>query len=73
MPTLDSDRVDVKVENGCVMLEGTVEAKTEAQILEDLVAGVDGVISVESSVGYLVDDTHRSDEARPLGVPRPNW
>lgn len=70
---LEPDTVSVEVDEGRVRLEGTVPARTEANLLAGLVPGVDGVISVESSVRYLVDDTARAEEARPYGVPRPNW
>src|SRR5690606_1649568 len=70
---LEPDSVSVEVEEGNVQLEGTVPARTEANLLADLVPGVDGVISVHSRVHYLVDDTVRTEEARPYGVPRPNW
>lgn len=70
---LEPDTVSVEVEEGRVRLEGTVPARTEAELLSDLVPGVDGVISVDSRVRYLVDDTARTEESRPYGVPRPNW
>jgi len=70
---LGPGHVDITVDQGRVTLEGTVPAKTEARLLEDLVGGVDGVLSVESGLRYLVDDTRRIDEPRPAGVPRPNW
>jgi CBS domain-containing protein len=70
---LESDAVSVSVDEGRVELEGLVPAKTEAQLLADLVPSVDGVISVDSRVRYQVDDTVRTDESRPYGVPRPNW
>lgn len=70
---IEPDRLTVEVEDGHVRLEGSVQARTEAALLEELIAGVDGVWSVESNVRFLVDDTQRHDETRPFGVPRPNW
>lgn len=70
---IEPDRLSVEVEDGHVRLEGSVQARTEAALLEELIAGVDGVWSVESNVRFLVDDTQRHDETRPFGVPRPNW
>lgn len=68
-----SPRRAVQVEDGHVRLEGSVQAKTEAASLEEPIAGVDGVWSVQSDVRFLVDDTQRHDETRPFRVPRPNW
>lgn len=70
---IDPKSVEVEVDNGHVALAGTVEAKTEAAMLEELASRVDGVIAVDSNVQYRVDDTRGADGARPLGAPRPNW
>lgn len=70
---LNPEDVAVTVDDGRVNLAGTVPTRTEARLLEDLVAGVDGVMEVTCTVGYLMDDTRRSEETRPFGVPRPNW
>ncbi len=70
---LDPKNVSVTVDDGRVELTGTVPTLREARLLEDLTAGVDGVMEVESAVGYMVDDTRPSEETRPYGVPRPNW
>ncbi|MFP3914532.1 MAG: CBS domain-containing protein [Actinomycetota bacterium] len=70
---IEPHRVSVEVEDGKVLLTGSVQARTEAALLEELVATVDGVWSVDADLRYLVDDTKRQDEPRPFGVPRPNW
>lgn len=70
---LDESELSVVVKDGHVDLAGSVPTKTEARLLEELSAGVDGVMSVDSGLHYLVDDTKRADESRPYGVPRPNW
>lgn len=70
---MEPERLAVEVEDGNVRIEGSVQARTEASLLEDLVSEVDGVWSVEAQIHYLVDDTRRSEETRPYGAPRPNW
>lgn len=65
--------VAVRVEDGRVEMSGTLPARTDAELLTDLARNVDGVITVVGRLGYLVDDTTRAAEARPYGVPRPNW
>lgn len=70
---IDGGRVEISVAEGHVGLAGTVPTKTDARLLEELSTDVAGVISVESSLNYLVDDTQRAHETQPYGMPRPNW
>lgn len=57
----DSDDLEVAVENGMVCLSGTVATRTEALLLRELSAVVDGVIGLDSKLRFLVDDTLRSN------------
>lgn len=70
---IDPQSVDVTVDQGHVALGGTVDAKTEAALLEELASRVDGVIAVDCNVHFRVDDTRGAEGARSLGAPRPNW
>jgi CBS domain-containing protein len=70
---IDGGRIEVTVTEGHVKLGGIVPTKTDARLLEELSEDVAGVMSVESSLNYLVDDTQRAHETQPYGVPRPNW
>ncbi|MGA7269763.1 MAG: CBS domain-containing protein [Acidimicrobiia bacterium] len=70
---IDGGRVEISVSEGHVELAGVVPTRTDARLLEELSGDVAGVMSVESSLNYLVDDTQRAHETQPYGVPRPNW
>jgi CBS domain-containing protein len=54
---LPSKEFDIQVEGGNVRLTGLVDARTDALLLERLVGRVPGVVSVEASVTWNVDDT----------------
>ena len=70
---IDPDRVTVTVEEGRVRLEGTLQAKTEVQLLEGRAGRVDGVLAVDANLRYLVDDTKPAEDTWVAGAPRPNW
>src|SRR5690606_5815905 len=70
---IEPDRVTVTVEDGRVRLEGTLQAKTESQLLEELASRVDGVLGVDANLRYLVDDTKPAEDTWVAGAPRPNW
>jgi len=50
--------VAVHVERGMVALCGQVDTRNEAAVIEGLVLRVPGVISVETSIAWKVDDRH---------------
>ncbi len=49
--------VGVAVVDGVVTLDGAVETRSDARLLEELAVRIEGVISVESNVQYERDDT----------------
>jgi CBS domain-containing protein len=61
---LTSDRVAVTVHNGVVRLDGRVEQHSLVDEVQRLVAGVDGVIGVESQLAWEIDDTAPDVEGR---------
>ena len=66
---LDRGRVTVEVEHGVVMLAGTLQTRSDVELLGRLVGRVPGVSSIESSVRWEIDDTTRSGRRaleRPL-------
>jgi CBS domain-containing protein len=69
---IDRDRVDVEVEDGCVLLGGTVGVRSDAVLLERFVRRVPGVVSVSSLVVWDVDDTEAPNRevASAAGGPR---
>lgn len=54
---LDANQVTVLVHNGVVRLQGRVERRSLVGELERLAAAVDGVVAVESDLGWYLDDT----------------
>jgi len=53
---LDPSLVEVSVSDGVVTLEGELENRTEAHLLEELSRRIAGVVRVESRLRYKVDD-----------------
>jgi CBS domain-containing protein len=53
---LDPEVVTIGVSDGVVTLEGELENRTEAHLLEELSRRIAGVVRVESRLGYKVDD-----------------
>lgn len=54
---LSPGSVGVAVVDGVVTLDGAVETRSDARLLEELAVRIEGVISVESNVQYERDDT----------------
>ena len=57
---VDPDELDVSVENGVVAFVGEIGTRTEARLLEELARRLDGVIRVDSSLTWRIDDTKAS-------------
>ena len=55
---LDPETIEVKVDDGVVRMHGTVDRRSDVEILSRLTLGVEGVIGVESSVTFRFDDRH---------------
>jgi CBS-domain-containing membrane protein len=53
---VDPAGVRVEVHGGVVRLEGTVDRRSDAEVLAHLVRGLDGVVEVDSAVDYGWDD-----------------
>lgn len=66
---LDPSAIDVQVSEGVVHLKGTVELRSEKEILEKFVRRVDGVVGVEEDVDYTTDD-RKVKTPPPRPVPR---
>jgi CBS domain-containing protein len=54
---LDPDKLSVDVVDGVVQIDGSVESRTDARLLQELAVRVEGVISVNSDVSWTNDDT----------------
>jgi CBS domain-containing protein len=66
---IDAGKLDVEVTHGSVQLDGRLHTRSDAELLERLVARVPGVVGVESRVGWQLDDTTRKGR-RALEQPR---
>lgn len=65
---IDPRRVAVSVAEGVVTLDGTVDRRSTARILANLVARVDGVVHVDDRLRWELDDTQLEpapDRAEP--------
>jgi CBS domain-containing protein len=61
---IDEGRVDVEVTQGAVTLRGSIDRRTDAELLPRIVGRVPGVVSVQSSVAWRIDDgTRRGRDA----------
>jgi CBS-domain-containing membrane protein len=63
---LDPSDVDISVSDGVVTLEGEMENRTEAHLLEELTRRVEGVVRVNSKLTFIVDD-QKAERQYPLG------
>jgi CBS domain-containing protein len=59
------EQLDVKVENGAVMLAGQVETKDDAELLPEFVRRVPGVIEVQSSLTWEYEKPRHVRESTP--------
>lgn len=59
---LDGESLGVEVNDGVVKLSGFVPTRTEARLLEELATRIDGVIRVDSSLSFEIDDTIPPDD-----------
>jgi CBS domain-containing protein len=60
---IEHGRVEATVVRGALTLFGSLDRRTEVELLERLVRRVPGVIAVASSVAWRVDDTTRRGRA----------
>lgn len=67
-------QVKVRVDEGVVRLQGQVDQRSEVSLLTRLVAGVDGVVDVDSKVGYRWDDSRNEPgNWAEAGLLLPPW
>lgn len=62
------ESVTVAVDGGKVTLAGFVEMRTDAELVPTLVAGLPGVVEVESSVRWRTDNSKRRSTFPALGT-----
>lgn len=51
-------RFEIEVREGRVRIDGTVDRRSTARIIERLIGLLDGVSEVASSIGWEFDDSH---------------
>jgi len=62
-----TENVTVAVDGGKVTLGGSVQRRTDAELVPDLVARVPGVVDVDSSIGWR-EDNRRRRSGSPLAL-----
>ncbi len=62
---LDDSGLDIRVERGVVHIKGTVDRRSDRDVLLRLIHTVDGVVGVEGDLAYLQDDRR----IRPSAIP----
>jgi CBS domain-containing protein len=65
------EAVVVIVKRGTVHLAGTLETRSDAQLLERLTARVTGVVAVESKLSWTTDDTTRKARRQLRSTQQP--
>jgi CBS domain-containing protein len=70
---IDPDRVTVGSSDGNVVLEGSLEYRSDAHLLVELSRRVDGVASVSDRLSWESDNRKGGMGAPPPARPRPNW
>ena len=56
---VDAEKLEVAVAGGSVSLSGELHARSDVELLERLTRRVPGVVAVESTVKWRIDDTRR--------------
>jgi osmotically-inducible protein OsmY len=67
---LEPDAIKVTVRDGVVLLKGQVEQRSMIPLVVELVSAVEGVVAVDSRLGYEVDDV--SARPAPFGWKMPS-
>lgn len=70
---IDPRRVNVESVDGNVVLRGTLETRTDANLLVELTKRLDGVASVSDHLDWDVDNTKTEMTSPPPNFPRGNW
>ena len=58
---VDPDTIEVSVDEGVVSLSGTLPSRSDVRLLNELTRRLDGVVRVENSTDYEVDDDRPVD------------
>lgn len=71
---IDPRKVDVHVVEGNVVLEGHLETRADADLLEELAGRLDGVVSVKNRLSWEIDNTELEMTSPPPSMhTRRNW
>ena len=65
---IDTGKVEISVQDGVAALTGRLMTRSDVDLLNRLIARVPGVLGVESTVAWNVDDTTRKGQ-RSLELP----
>ena len=71
---VDPKRVAVRCEDGNLTLTGTLETKSDVDLLVEMASRVDGVASLKNELRYEIDNS-KLEMTGPPPMPRPtgNW
>lgn len=67
---IDRRRVEVGCSDGNVTLEGRLETKSDAMLVEEMARRVDGVVSVAAALTWEIDNTKQEMTSPPPGSYR---
>jgi CBS domain-containing protein len=71
---MDPDAIEVTVGSGVIRLRGTVDRRSDVQIVIRMVRELPGVVGVVNELAYSYDDRRSTPLAAQLGVlPAPRW
>ena len=65
---MSSQRLRVAVRDGVVLLEGSCQQRSQIPMLVRAVAGVEGVVRVQSRVGFEADEVSSPPSRSAIGV-----
>jgi CBS domain-containing protein len=65
---IDPGAVTVSVQDGVVAVAGELETKSLADLVTRLAGSVDGVVGVDSRLGFRLDDTHIKASLPPMAL-----
>jgi len=69
VPWIDHHAIEVEVDEGVVALAGQVETKSSADLVTRLIGAVEGVVAVDSTLAFRLNDTETTPRGEPPDRP----
>lgn len=70
---IDPKRATVECIDGNVVLKGSMETRSDANLVVELTKRLDGVASVADHLRWEIDNTKEEMVSPPIGYPTANW